>query len=64
MRLLLGANHKYLIPASILGGALLLSLSDTVARTLVAPAELPVGLLTSLLGGPFFLYLLLRERHR
>lgn len=62
MRMLLGANHRLLIPASILGGALLLSLADTAARTLVIPAELPVGLLTSLLGGPFFLYLLLRER--
>lgn len=64
MRMLLGANHRFLIPASVLGGALLLSLADTAARTLIIPAELPVGLLTSLLGGPFFLYLLLRERRR
>ncbi|WP_071058218.1 iron ABC transporter permease [Pelistega sp. MC2] len=62
MRLLLGANHKQLMPASILGGALLLTLADTVARTLITPAELPVGLLTSLFGGPFFLYLLLRNK--
>lgn len=62
MRMLLGANHRYLIPASILGGAFLLSMADTAARTLITPAELPVGLLTSLLGGPFFLYLLLREK--
>lgn len=62
MRMLLGANHKYLIPASILGGALLLSIADSIARTIILPAELPVGLLTSLLGGPFFLYLLLRKR--
>lgn len=63
MRIFMGANHHYLLPASILGGALLLSIADTVARTLLSPVELPVGLLTSLLGGPFFLYLLLRERH-
>ncbi|NEN74877.1 iron ABC transporter permease [Pelistega sp. NLN82] len=62
MRMILGANHKYLIPASMFGGALLLLGADTLARTLISPAELPVGLLTSLIGGPFFLYLLLSHK--
>lgn len=62
MRRQLGANHRYLIPASALGGAILLLFADTLARTIILPAELPVGLLTSLLGGPFFLYLLLRGK--
>ena len=56
-RLLVGANHARLIPASALLGALLLLLDD-VARTVLAPLELPAGVLTAALGGPFFLYLL------
>ena len=62
VRLTLGADHRVLLPASALLGALLLVLADTVARTLVAPAELPIGLVMSLLGGPFFLYLLTQQR--
>ena len=57
-RLLFGADHRRLIPASALLGALLLLLADDVARTVLAPVELPVGIITALLGGPFFLYLL------
>jgi iron complex transport system permease protein len=57
-RLLFGANHARLIPASALIGALLLLLADNIARTMLAPLELPVGIMTALLGGPFFLYLL------
>jgi iron complex transport system permease protein len=57
-RLLFGATHRRLIPASALMGALLLVLADDLARTIVAPIELPVGIVTSLLGGAFFLYLL------
>ena len=57
-RLLVGANHARLIPASALLGALLLLLADDVARTVLAPLELPAGVLTAALGGPFFLYLL------
>ena len=57
-RLLVGANHAHLIPASALLGALLLLLADDVARTILAPLELPAGVLTAALGGPFFLYLL------
>ncbi|WP_447894863.1 FecCD family ABC transporter permease [Vreelandella sp. GE22] len=63
LRLGLGPNHRLLLPASMLGGALLLVVADTLARTLAPPAEIPVGLLTSLLGGPYFLFLLLRRGH-
>ncbi len=61
-RLLLGPDHRMLIPASALMGALLLLSADLIARTLVAPAELPIGIVTALAGAPFFLWLLLRER--
>lgn len=64
LRMVIGADHRYLLPASALGGALLLLLADMAARTMVAPAELPIGLLTALLGGPFFLWMLLRMRGR
>jgi iron complex transport system permease protein len=57
-RFLFGAAHHRLIPASALMGALLLVLADDLARTVLAPVELPVGIVTSLLGGTFFLYLL------
>lgn len=63
MRLLLGADHRWLLPGATLGGALLLLLADTLARTLVVPAEMPVGLLTCLIGGPWFLWLILRRQH-
>jgi iron complex transport system permease protein len=62
LRLLLGADHRRLVPASLLGGGALMVLADLVARTAVAPEEIPVGAVTALLGGPFFLYLLRRER--
>lgn len=61
MRLWLGADHRAVIPGSTLAGALLLLVADTVARTLVAPAEMPVGLLTSMLGAPWFLWLIFRR---
>ncbi len=61
LRLWLGPRHRLLLPASMLGGAILLVAADALARTLGAPAEMPVGLLTSLLGGPYFLYLLMRR---
>jgi iron complex transport system permease protein len=57
-RLLIGTGHARLIPASALVGALLLLLADDLARTVMAPLELPVGIVTAMLGGPFFLYLL------
>jgi iron complex transport system permease protein len=62
LRLLLGADHRRLLPASLLGGGALMVLADLVARTALAPEEIPVGAVTALLGGPFFLYLLRRER--
>lgn len=61
MRMWLGADHRAVIPGSALAGAALLLIADTVARTLVAPAEMPVGLLTSLLGAPWFLWLIFRR---
>ncbi|MEE4361739.1 MAG: iron ABC transporter permease [Pseudomonadales bacterium] len=62
VRLLLGPDHRVLLPASALAGAALLLLADVLARTLVLPAELPIGILTSCVGGPFFLWLLCRPR--
>ncbi|WON78766.1 iron ABC transporter permease [Serratia sp. UGAL515B_01] len=64
VRLRLGGDHRWLLPASALGGACLLLVSDTLARTLVAPAEMPVGLMTSLIGGPYFLWLVICQRER
>ena len=61
-RLSLGPDHRLLIPASFLAGAIFLILCDTLARTLVAPAEMPVGVVTALVGGPFFIWLLRRRR--
>ncbi|RQP08665.1 MAG: iron ABC transporter permease [Microbacteriaceae bacterium] len=62
MRMILGPSHRALLTASAFGGALLLVLSDLLARTAVTGAELPIGLLTSLVGGPFFFVLLWRQR--
>lgn len=62
IRMTTGADHRWLIPCSTLAGACLLLIADTLARTLVQPAEMPVGLLTSLIGGPYFLWLILRSR--
>lgn len=64
VRLTLGSSHRLVIPASGLGGALMLLVADALARSLAAPVEIPVGILTALLGGPFFLYLLVREQRR
>ena len=64
MRMLLGPAHRPLILLSAIGGAALLVYADLLARTLVSGAELPIGLLTSLVGGPFFFYLLWRQRRR
>ena len=58
-RLLIGADHRFLIPASLFFGGAFLVFCDTLARMLIAPAEIPVGVITALLGGPFFLWLLL-----
>lgn len=62
LRLWLGADHRQLIPCSFLLGAAFLALCDTVARTVLAPTEVPVGVITALLGGPFFIWLLRSKR--
>jgi iron complex transport system permease protein len=64
MRLIVGSDHRILLPASFLAGGIFLSWADTLARVLLAPAELPVGIITAFLGGPFFLFLLYREGGR
>ena len=64
LRLVLGPDQRLLIPASFLGGAVLLVWADTLARTALGPVELPVGVVTALLGGPFFLFLLRRDLRR
>lgn len=64
LRLLRGADHRRLLPASALLGGGLLVLADSFARTAIAPAELPIGVLTALIGAPFFLALLLKARGR
>jgi len=62
LRLVLGPDHFRLLPVAAIGGAAFLVIADTVARTVVAPSELPVGILTAFIGGPAFLYLLNRRR--
>ncbi len=64
LRRVTGHDHGYLLPACLLGGGAFLALSDLGARVVMAPAELPVGILTALLGGPFFLWLLIGRRDR
>ncbi|ETF00863.1 ABC transporter permease [Advenella kashmirensis W13003] len=64
LRMIMGANHRHLLPASLAGGALALVLADWLARIVVIPAELPIGLVTSLIGGPFFLWLLVKRTVR
>ncbi|HUL62900.1 MAG TPA: iron chelate uptake ABC transporter family permease subunit [Methanocella sp.] len=62
MRLVLGPDHRVLIPASLLVGASFLTLADTFARTVMQPSEMPVGIVTAAIGAPFFVYLLARRK--
>lgn len=62
VRFKFGADHRWVLPASVLCGAILLLVADTFARTAVSPAELPVGMITSFLGAPYFLWLVIRYR--
>ena len=62
MRIRVGPNHLVLLPASTLAGCLFLASVDTTARTIIAPTEIPVGVLTALCGAPFFVYLLRKGR--
>ena len=63
VRLVLGADNRVVLPASILSGGLFLVVADTIARTVLAPSEVPVGIVTALAGGPFFIYLMMSRRH-
>lgn len=60
-RLLIGSDYRFLLPASVLLGAAVVTFCDTLARLMFAPLELPVGIMMGALGAPFFLYLLRRE---
>ncbi len=62
LRLMIGPDNRFLIPACILLGGVLLLIADSFARTIVTPAELPIGIVTALIGAPFFLWLLLRQK--
>ena len=62
LRMVIGPNHRYLLPATALLGASFLLFADAVSRLVVAPAEMPIGIITAALGGPFFLWILLRRR--
>ncbi|MGQ5711438.1 FecCD family ABC transporter permease [Desulforudis sp. DRI-14] len=63
-RMLVGSDNRFLIPCSCLMGAVLLLVADTLARTIIAPTEIPVGIITALMGSPFFVYLLIRKRRQ
>jgi iron complex transport system permease protein len=62
LRLKLGADHRVLFPCSFLLGAAFLAACDTLSRTVIAPTEIPVGVITALAGGPFFIWLLRSKR--
>jgi iron complex transport system permease protein len=64
MRLWFGADYRRLIPLSIIGGASALLLSDVIARIVLAPQEIPVGIITALAGAPFFLWILRRAKNQ
>ena len=63
-RRLIGSDHRFLLPASILGGGLLLLISDTVARLILAPHVLPVSVLTAFMGAPVFIFLIIKGQRR
>jgi iron complex transport system permease protein len=62
VRLIVGADHRLVLPASAFGGAAFLVTCDTISRTALSPLEVPVGVITAIIGGPFFLWLLIRNR--
>lgn len=64
VRLIGGVDNKYVLPASALLGALIMTVADLIARTLAAPVELPIGVITALLGTPMFLYILVRDKKK
>lgn len=63
VRMLFGPDHRILLPAAALFGAAFLLIADLLARVILAPGELPVGIITALVGGPFFIYLLRRQKN-
>jgi iron complex transport system permease protein len=64
VRMIIGPEHRRLLIASALGGAILMVLADLVSRTIAPPVEIPIGIITAMAGGPFFLYLLMREKKK
>jgi iron complex transport system permease protein len=64
LRLVFGPDHRVLVPVSALGGALFVVLADTIARNVIQPAEFRVGIVTALVGAPFFIFVLLRNKSR
>ena len=64
VRMVLGSDHRRLIPLSAIIGAIFLVIADTIARVIVAPAILPVGVITAITGGPFFLFLLIKSSRK
>ncbi|MBN2181550.1 MAG: iron ABC transporter permease [Sedimentisphaerales bacterium] len=64
VRLVFGPDHRQLLPLSTITGAIFLVVADTLARTIIAPAQLPVGIITAIVGGPFFLLLLIKSSHK
>lgn len=63
VRLFVGSNYKYVIPFSALWGAIFLIWADVLARTVISPQELPIGIITALVGGPFFIWLLRKSTY-
>ena len=64
LRTISGPNHRHILPASLLLGASLLTISDLFARTVVSPSEIPIGVVTAMIGTPFFLWLLLNAKRK
>tara|TARA_B100001175_G_C19432432_1_gene601855 strand:- start:633 stop:1238 length:606 start_codon:yes stop_codon:yes gene_type:complete len=64
IRLFIGPKHKYLIPGSALLGAIILIVSDIISKTIISPAQLPIGVVTSLIGAPFFIFLILKQKNK
>ena len=64
IRLIFGSKHKYVIPGSAILGAIILVLSDLISRIIIAPAVLPIGVITSLIGAPFFVWLIISQKRR
>jgi len=64
IRLVIGVDNKHVLPASALFGALMLTISDMICRIIIAPIELPIGVITALMGTPLFLYILVKDKKK